>query len=202
MSHSLIAVQICVVGKCVRYDPDEPIVTYYGTLNREKIVKTAGDDSEVTKAATPDESATTGAFKEDRPEWYDPIFTRVFATLKEKYVINILAGEKQTVTTDITPNRIAEQYQTTENGMTRVLPLKEEETEVDLDVAGAKGGSSEADVFYTARKLVEESESYISDNVARELDAKPKWIPLLDKCAVECGGSKSSCKKKYNFAKS
>ena len=54
-------------------------MTYYGTLNR-NMSKKAVDDADNNQSPTDSDNA---AF-EDRPAWHDPIFTRVFATLKAK----------------------------------------------------------------------------------------------------------------------
>ena len=68
-----------MAGKCVAYDPDDPLVTYYGTLDR-NMSKKAVEDAGVNEPPTDSDSAAI----EERPAWHDPIFTMVFETLKAK----------------------------------------------------------------------------------------------------------------------
>ena len=70
-----------MAGNCVAYDPDDPLVTYYGTLDR-NMSKKAVDDPSIRESNTGSDNAAI----EDRPAWHDPIFTRVFETLKAKSV--------------------------------------------------------------------------------------------------------------------
>ena len=68
-----------MAGNCVAYDPDDPLVTYYGTLDR-NMSKKAVDDPSIGESNMGSDNAAI----EDRPAWHDPIFTRVFETLKAK----------------------------------------------------------------------------------------------------------------------
>ena len=54
-------------------------MTYYGTLDR-NMTKKAVDDADVDETQADSDNAAI----EDRPAWHDPIFTRVFETLKAK----------------------------------------------------------------------------------------------------------------------
>ena len=73
-----------------------------------------------------------------------------------------------------------------ENGKTRVLPIQTSAVSADeselLEVFTADPSSSSS--LYRSKKVL------MTEREARELDVKPKWIPVLDNCSVECGGSK------------
>ena len=49
--------------------------------------------------------------------------------------------------------------------------------------------SSSSSLYRTKKVLMTERE-------ARELDVKPRWIPVLEECSVKCGGSKCKIKLK------
>lgn len=73
-----------------------------------------------------------------------------------------------------------------ENGKTRVLPVQTSAATADeseLVEVFTADPSSLSPLYRSKRVLMTERE-------ARELDVKPKWTPVLDKCSVECGGSK------------
>ena len=78
-----------------------------------------------------------------------------------------------------------------ENGKTRVLPVQDNgkkaatAEESDLVEVFTPDPSSLSPLYRSKRVLMTERD-------ARELDRRPKWIPVLDKCSVECGGSKQS----------
>ena len=73
-----------------------------------------------------------------------------------------------------------------DNGKTRVLPVQtsavtEDESEL-VEVFTADPSSSSP--LYRSKKVL------MTEREARELDLRPKWIPVLGKCSVDCGGSK------------
>ena len=78
-----------------------------------------------------------------------------------------------------------------ENGKTRVLPIQTSALSADesefVEVFTADPSSS-SPLYRTKKVLMTERE-------ARELDVKPKWIPVLEECSVECGGSKCNIDK-------
>ena len=80
-----------------------------------------------------------------------------------------------------------------ENGKTRVLPIQTSALSADesefVEVFTADPSSSSS--LYRTKKVL------MTEREARELDVKPKWIPVLDECSVECGGSKCNIDKSY-----
>ena len=80
---------------------------------------------------------------------------------------------------------MAEKY-SAENGKTRVLPIQTSAVSADesefVEVFTADPSSSSS--LYRTKKVL------MTEREARELDVKPRWIPVLEECSVECGGSK------------
>ena len=91
------------MGECVPYDENNPIITTYGTLNRDAAPPTdiggAPDtpgpdgptgpdpgDNEVDTGGGGSKPSTGGdyVFVQNRPDWYDPIYTKIFDQLKAK----------------------------------------------------------------------------------------------------------------------
>ena len=73
--------------------------------------------------------------------------------------------------TCVSCDRVGKKYQS-EHGKTRVLPYK---ASITKEAAEARLIGVDEDT---------------ATNLLREIDQKPKWIAVQDKCGVPCGGSK------------
>ncbi len=84
--HLMSLHQNCVGGSCVPFDPEKPLIPTYGSNGNSPSRGTSQrNGTSVTKTGN-------SQVIPDWPEWYDPIFARVFTKLKMTYVIGELCS--------------------------------------------------------------------------------------------------------------